>query len=126
MSVYITPDPGAPTIAEIIEATALLTFVPRDSILSRRRHKEITDARKIVCALGRRHGYSYPRIAARLYANQDHSSVIYGARICLERAERDGEFAVLLEAVDRHARRLSDHRRAKVAASVPLALREAA
>lgn len=125
MSNYIRPDATAPLLSEIIDAAAMLTFVPRDKITGPRRFRPIANARKIIYFLGRKHGYSFPRIAARLNL-ADHGSVVTGRHAAINKMSRDGEFETLVGAVDLYAQALAARRRGAVAASVPLALREAA
>lgn len=122
---YPRPTYNAPLVADFVEATAHFTGVSREEIVSRRRFKPITNARKVVYFLARKHGYSYPAIATRVGLT-DHCAVIYGRKMAMWMMERDSEFAALVSRVEVKAHIVADLRRARVAASVPAGLRVAA
>lgn len=114
-----------PTIADLIDATAELTYTSRADITGSRRFRPISNARKVVYVLARRYGYSTILIAARL-GGLDHSSVTKGCIAAENLMVRFPDFAQRVIDVENLAVSKASERASSVTAFLPVGLRIAA
>jgi chromosomal replication initiation ATPase DnaA len=80
-AIICPPDRYLPT--RIIAIAASLFCVPPQSVMQRRRHRDITSARYVAAWLLRRHHWSTTKIGAFLHL--DHSTIVHG----LQKVSRD-------------------------------------
>lgn len=77
-------------VADVLDATAIVTGVERELLVGRRRQPRVVAARHLAMYVSREWlGKSYPKIG-KLFGGRDHTTVLHGVKSIAARLDRQG------------------------------------